>query len=522
MLDGRVQVAQGQRPPPERGMSRPLGLGASERHLLGQRRHPAAQLRLFRAHIVQPGQAHRAGPGLDALGRFGEVRRPGGVPLGGLVRSARRGQDEHQEGQRPHGVPGPARGRGVRGVFQADSSRCAFRKETDFRIRSFAATRVVRWANSASAASRSRVRTMRWSWLFLSLLLGFTGCAHSGVPTLPASHGHLMSEMEAFQLKKGLPSSGMWDVAIGAEVAPKPPLKLEPEQAPLVFEEAVRTLGGTPGEDAALSAFRDIVAACVAGLAEACRLESEAFTGPKVSSPAAFTYPEALLRPGAFAFMVFHCRIGADGQVRDCKIVEGARLPGVEQNLAACQLARYRPATISGHPVSVDYTFHVRFVPQGITLNRHQELEWARLRVRQNPESRSAWLNLARELAKNNPGDPLYPQAVARAYFLAPRSGWAASEAAWQLVQSGQYAPALGAVRPFVRRSHNPYVLETAAAAQFGLKQCTAALAEQQKAVELLPAEWPAPERERFQRKLQDYQSACAPPKSVSAATDPR
>lgn len=77
-------------------------------------------------------------------------------------------------------------------------------------------------------------------------------------------------------------------------------------------------------------------------------------------------------------------------------------------------------------------------------------------------------------------------------------------------------------VRPFVRRSHNPYVLETAAAAQFGLKQCTAALAEQQKAVELLPAEWPAPERERFQRKLQDYQSACDAPKAVSAATGPR
>ncbi|QAT87054.1 putative lipoprotein [Corallococcus coralloides] len=166
--------------------------------------------------------------------------------------------------------------------------------------------------------------------------------------------------------------------------------------------------------------------------------------------------------------------------------------------------------------MSVGYTFHVRFVPDGRTLTLHQEQEWARLRVRQNPESGSAWLNLARELSKNDPGDPLYPQAVARAYFLAPRSGWAASEAAWQMVQSGQYAPALGAVRPFLRRSHNPYVLETAAAAQFGLKQCTAALAGQQKAVELLPAEWPAAERERFQRKLQDYQSACAAPPSAT------
>ncbi|CAM4380994.1 energy transducer TonB [Corallococcus exiguus] len=363
---------------------------------------------------------------------------------------------------------------------------------------------------------------MRWSWLFLSLLLGFTGCAHSGVPTLPASHGHLMSAMEDVQSKRGLPSTGLWDLAIGDEVAPRPAPKLDPAQAPLVFEKAVKTLRGTPGEEAVLSAFRDISAACAAEFAEACTFTSGAFTRPEPSSPAAFTYPEAFLRQGAFAFMVFQCRIGTDGQVRDCTVVEGARLPGIEQNLAALQLARYRPATISGHPVSVEYTFNVRFVPQGITLNRHQELDWARLRVRQNPESRSAWLNLARELAKHAPEDPLYPQAVTRAWFLAPRSGWAASEAAWQLVQSGQYAPALSAVRPFVRRSHNPYVLETAAAAQFGLKQCTAALAEQQKAVELLPAEWPAPERERFQRKLQDYQSACAPPKSVSAATDPR
>ncbi|RYD61543.1 MAG: hypothetical protein EOP84_35625 [Verrucomicrobiaceae bacterium] len=37
--------------------------------------------------------------------------------------------------------------------------------------------------------------------------------------------------------------------------------------------------------------------------------------------------------------------------------------------------------------MSVGYTFHVRFVPDGRTLTLHQEQEWARLRVRQNPES---------------------------------------------------------------------------------------------------------------------------------------
>ncbi|MGE6761239.1 energy transducer TonB [Corallococcus interemptor] len=363
---------------------------------------------------------------------------------------------------------------------------------------------------------------MRWSWLFLSLLLGITGCAHSSVPALPASHGHLMSVMEGVQSKRGLPATGLWDLVVGDEVAPSPPPRLDPAQAPVVFEEAVKTLRGTPGEDAVLSALRDVSAACAAELAEACAFWSGAFTAPEPSSPAAFRYPEALLQKGAFAFMVFQGRIGTDGRVRDCTVVEGARLPGIEENLAALQAARYRPATFSGHPVSIQYTFNVRFVPNGITLNRHQELDWARLRARQNPGSRSAWLNLAMKLAKEAPEDPLYPQAITRAFFLAPTNGWAATEAAWQFVQSGQYAPALGAVRPFLRRSHNPYVLETAAAAQFGLKQCTAALAEQRKAVELLPAEWPAPERERFQRKLQDYESACAVPKDVSAATGPR
>ncbi|AFE06584.1 putative lipoprotein [Corallococcus coralloides DSM 2259] len=92
-----------------------------------------------------------------------------------------------------------------------------------------------------------------------------------------------------------------------------------------------------------------------------------------------------------------------------------------------------------------------------------------------------------------------------------------ATEVAWRLSQVGQHAAALMTLRPVLRRSTmgdrpNPYLLETAAAAHFGLNQCTEALAEQRKAVELLPAEWLASERERFQRKLQDYQSACAPP----------
>lgn len=363
---------------------------------------------------------------------------------------------------------------------------------------------------------------MRWIWWVLSLLLVFTGCAHSGIPTLPASHGHLTSAMDAFLEKQGPLGHGNWGPFTGDEDELQPPLELEPAQAPLVFEEALGTLRAPPGERAVLDAFRDILAACDAGLAAACQFVPTALTRPEAISPAAFTYPPEMLRRGRFGLMVFRCLLGADGKVHDCKTVEGTDLPGFEQNRAALYAARYRPATIAGHAVSLLYTFNVRFNLTGGPLSAQQELAWARLRVHQYPESRDAWLNLALRLAEHAPEDPLYPQAVARAHALSPRTGWAASEAAWQQVQAGQYAPALVTVRPAVRRERpNPYVLETTAAAHFGLNQCPEALAEQQKAVQQLPPEWPAPERERFQHKLQDYQTACAAPPAVSGASGP-
>ncbi|MGE6761240.1 energy transducer TonB [Corallococcus interemptor] len=358
---------------------------------------------------------------------------------------------------------------------------------------------------------------MRWAWLLLSLLLGITGCAHRGIPSLPAGHGHLTFAVAAFLEKKGAPLTPRWDFTLAVDAEPLPPLELTPARAPVVFEEAVRTLRGSagpPAEGAVASALRDILAACASGLTRACHFGPEAYTRPEPIAPLNVPYPRALLMRDQFGIIVFRCVIGTDGKVHDCKAIEGAPLPGVEQSLAALQEARFRPATLFGQPTRVLFTFYLRFSPAGPPLSPPDELAWARLRVRQNPKSPTAWLNLAMKLAEHAPADPHYPQAVARAYALSPLDDWAASEAAWQQVQAGQYAPALTTLGPLVHRERpNPYALETAAAAHFGLNQCTEALAEQRKAVDLLPGEWPRGERKRFLRKLQDYASACAPPR---------
>ncbi|RKH17300.1 hypothetical protein D7Y13_12495 [Corallococcus praedator] len=229
-----------------------------------------------------------------------------------------------------------------------------------------------------------------------------------------------------------------------------------------------------------------------------------------------------------FALLIFRCRFDTDGRVRDCKVVEGGPVEGTQRALDELYTSLYRPPTLAGHPLSIPYTFHLRFTPPNGQLTREDELAWARQRVSQNPKSAPAWTTLAQWLAVLSPEDRLYPQAVARAHSLSPGSWWAATEVAWQQVQAGQYAAALITVRPSMRREQaNPYVLETAAAAYFGLGQCPEALKQQERAVGSLPKEWPQPEQERFRGKLTEYQTACAarPPASapaVSAASDPR
>lgn len=368
---------------------------------------------------------------------------------------------------------------------------------------------------------------MRWSWLFLSLFFVSTGCRHAGIPTLPASHGHLSLAMERFLAEKGTLPRSMGEPVSANDLASSldtPMLEVEPEQAPAVFAEAVQLLRGSPGEEDVNRASRDIQAACDAGFHEACKFIHEEYRYPRTISRPPPQYPEGLFNQGKFACMVFRCRINTEGRVRDCKIVEGEGLEGVEQNLAAVFRSRFSPATLAGHPFSLPYTFQIHFspVPKWDRPSPAEMLAWARLRVSQYPQSTAAWRDLAMELADHAPGDPLYPQALARTHALAPRSWWPATELAWQRVQAGQYVAAMMAVRLALRRQgENPYVLETGAAAHFGLGQCAEALKLQERAVGFLPEEWPEPERERFQRKLKDYQSACAAP-AVSAAPDPR
>ncbi|MBE4751282.1 hypothetical protein G4177_24195 [Corallococcus sp. ZKHCc1 1396] len=306
----------------------------------------------------------------------------------------------------------------------------------------------------------------------------------------------------------------------------EPTVELEPEQAPAVFAEAVQLLKGAPTPEDLKRASGDLSAACDAGLQEACTFQREAFAAPERISGGMFVspHPVELVRRGMFALLIFRCHIDAQGQVRDCEVIEGGPVEGTQRALTELYASRYRPASLAGHPMSVLYTFNLRFLPPNGTLSEEHELAWARQRVSQHPRSAPAWMTLAMRLAVQAPQDRLYPHAVARAHALAPGSWWAATEVAWQQVQTGQSAAALMTVRSSMRRKQaNPYVQETVAAAYFGLGQCAEALKVQERAVGLLPEAWPEEEHARFGRKLKEYQRACATPApAVSAAPAPR
>ncbi|RKG84177.1 hypothetical protein D7V88_22530 [Corallococcus terminator] len=326
-------------------------------------------------------------------------------------------------------------------------------------------------------------------------------------------------------LRDASPRKGSWDVAalLADASADKPPVELEPAQAPGVFAEAVQLLKGTPSQEEVQRALGDLSAACEAGLQASCSFLHESLSRPKLISGGRFVspHPRALVERGMFALLIFRCRFDTDGRVRDCKVIEGGPVDGTQRALDELYASLYRPPTLAGHPLSIPYTFHLRFTPPKGELTREEELAWARQRVSQHPKSASAWMTLAQWLAVQSPQDRLYPQAVARAHSLSPGSWWAATEVAWQQVQSGEYAAALITVRPSMRREWaNSYVLETAAAAYFGLGQCLEALKVQERAVELMLKAWPQPEQERFQRKAQEYRTAC-PPEALTTSTPP-
>ncbi|WP_404364074.1 tetratricopeptide repeat protein [Corallococcus coralloides] len=297
-----------------------------------------------------------------------------------------------------------------------------------------------------------------------------------------------------------------------------PALELDAGQAALVHEEVVRTLKGKPTEGEVVRALEDLRAACDAGHVPACTYLDEEFQEPQRGGYR-LRYPDVEKLPGGveFAVVVLQCHIAADGQMQGCDVIEDGARGFARSFIEQLGEHRFRPATLAGHRFASTYMFAVTCSRGGsykYKLPLEQKMGWARLRVSRFPESPAAWTNLAVQLALYEPQAPEYPAVIERAYALAPRARWFATEHAWRQVQAGQYAAALSAIRPALhdskQREHpNPYVLETAAAAHFGLRQCPEALAAQRQAVEELPIGWPTPERERFEHRLQEYEAAC-------------
>jgi protein TonB len=56
--------------------------------------------------------------------------------------------------------------------------------------------------------------------------------------------------------------------------------------------------------------------------------------------------------------MLVKCIVTVDGVVRSCRVVKG--LPYLDEAVvAALERRRYRPATLGGRPVDVDYVFRI-------------------------------------------------------------------------------------------------------------------------------------------------------------------
>jgi tetratricopeptide (TPR) repeat protein len=207
---------------------------------------------------------------------------------------------------------------------------------------------------------------------------------------------------------------------------------------------------------------------------------------------------------------IIRCQLGVDGRLRDCKAIEIAPYGFTESLAEALRTFKYRPSLLAGHPIELPYTVVAQMTPHSAKPTEEQYLQWYRARTKLFPKSPWAWFGLAKTLAKQRPEDPEYLLALQHMNELDPHFWWSANELAWTHVQAGRYPDA----SPLAMRARgvaplNPYVLETSAATLAGLGKCQEAVAEQQRAVKGLPAEWPAPERERFQQKLQEYTQHC-------------
>ncbi|QSQ20134.1 hypothetical protein JY651_33350 [Pyxidicoccus parkwayensis] len=360
------------------------------------------------------------------------------------------------------------------------------------------------------------------SWLMLA-----AGCRHAtmtGVPELPASHGHLSSALDRYLAKQqGSPeqaASTSFTLFSDASQA-----IVEPTDARRVFTEARVVLESSPSEEQVRLAANDLKGACQAGLTEACAFLRERLKRPtKLSGEQPQIPPKAfenVIAKKRFTIVVVQCRLGVSGKFRDCDALEEGTDGLTESVLKALASSTYQPATLAGHPIDVPYTMTVGFVPPGTSLTTEQRLQWFRTRVARFPRSHVAWKDLAEMLAMHAPGDPGYASALGSLNALEPWHWWAASELAWLHVQAGRHAEA----EPLIQQAlttewSNPYVLETSAAVMIAGGRCEPALLQQRRAVTKLPPEWPAPERERFTRTLEDYQRRC-PTANATPASEP-
>lgn len=358
-----------------------------------------------------------------------------------------------------------------------------------------------------------------------SLVLLTPGCRHAlAVPELPASHGHLSAALERYVAKDENAPEESTPGALSL-FADEPLSVVEPAQARSIFTEALAVLSGAPSTEEVRQAADDLKAACVAGLTEACVFLRERIERPRKLSGAPPQFPqkafEKVIHQQRFTIVVVRCRLGVDGKFRDCKPLESGADGLTESVLESLAGSTFQPATFAGHPIDVPYTVTARFFPARTSLTTEQRLQWARARAARFPQSPAAWADLAGMLAKHAPEDPWYADALGYLDALVPWSWWAPSELAWLHVQAGRYTEA----EPLVKRAlttapGNPYLLETSAAVMMARGECEPAVLQQRRAVAKLPPEWPAPERERFTRALEDYQRKC-PAANATPASEP-
>jgi len=99
----------------------------------------------------------------------------------------------------------------------------------------------------------------------------------------------------------------------------------------------------------------------------------------------------------AFALIVFRCRLGVDGRLRACDVLEMAPYGLTEAAIEALKTRRYRLALLAGHPIDVSYLLMVQMRPRGMELSSERRMQWVRMRTVKgarpsSKQGRRSWL----------------------------------------------------------------------------------------------------------------------------------